>query len=372
MATTFYEDTMERRRMLPLSLGISSPDGVLTQNVQPGQALPMTAQRYREMALRLAREAGDIETAEPDLTSAQEYLRKRSEGGDMAMLNALAAQFAGERFEPVQAQFLKRAASAREPMKLGSGFLTPQGEFVRDTFAEAERKAAAKARQAQGYEQMATSLELAEQRRQDQLSDRQRAAEFRQTQLDLQQQGLDLRRTAADAAGTGKAAKAADSLRTEYLKRSDKIQEGIGHGQNVIQMLSDPTIATDPTKQVGLIFSFGKMLDPDSVVRESEYALIANARGLSDTLQQLIPRIQTGARLSPQQLKSMSDVANNLMSGANARKRDLDSYYSGLAQRRGVDPGDVLPSYRAPTGTSGADLAAAARAELERRQSGGR
>jgi hypothetical protein len=34
MATTFYEDTMERRRrMLPMSLGMQSPDGVLTQNV---------------------------------------------------------------------------------------------------------------------------------------------------------------------------------------------------------------------------------------------------------------------------------------------------------------------------------------------------
>jgi hypothetical protein len=170
--------------------------------------------------------------------------------------------------------------------------------------------------------------------------------EFRRT-------GQLMAQVTAGAAAGGRADKAADNLRGEYMKRADKIQEGIGHGQNVIQMLADKDIATDPTKQVGLIFSFGKMLDPDSVVRESEYALIANARGISDTLQQLIPRIQSGARLSPQQLQSMQQVANNLMSGANTRRKDLDNYYTDLSQRRKIDPRDVLPSYRADGGGGG-------------------
>lgn len=183
--------------MLPMSLGASSPDGVLTQNVQAGAALPMTAKRYREMALKYGQEAADAEAAEPDLASAQEYLRKRSQGGDVAMLNALAAQFAGERFQPMQAQFLKRAAAAQEPLRIGTGMLTPDGQYVRDTVADAQRKAAAKSRQAQAYEQMATGLESAEQRRLDAINRARQSDEFQRMGLDLRQQGIDLQRAVA-------------------------------------------------------------------------------------------------------------------------------------------------------------------------------
>lgn len=117
-------------------------------------------------------------------------------------------------------------------------------------------------------------------------------------------------------------------------------------------MLTDPTIAKDPTKQVSLIFSFGKMLDPDSVVRESEYALIANAKGLFDRLQQIVPQIQSGARLTPQQLQSMQQVATNLLQGSTTRLQDLDNYYSDLATRRKLNPADVLPSYSRSGGGS--------------------
>lgn len=339
---------MERkRRMLPMSLGMASPDGVLTQNVQAGSALPMTAQRYREMALKYGQEAADAEAAEPDLTAAQEYMRKRGEGGDMAMLNALAAQFAGERFQPVQAQFLKRASEARDPLKIGTGMLTPDGQYVRDTVADAQRKAASKARQAQVYEQMATGLETAEQRRQDALERSRQADEFKRLGLDLQQQGLQLRRdiAASKPQDDSKKFRVEDNLRSEFLKRADKIREGTSHAQNVVTLLSDPKIKNDPTKQVSLVFSFGKMLDPESVVRESEYALIANARGLFDSLQQMIPQLQTGAKLTPAQLQSMQGIAQQMLGGAGTRIDALSQYYDNLAKRRGVDPENVLPSY---------------------------
>lgn len=332
---------MERkRRMLPMSLGMASPDGVLTQNVQAGSALPMTAQRYREMALKYGQEAADAEAAEPDLTAAQEYMRKRTEGGDMAMLNALAAQFAGERFQPVQAQFLKRASEARDPLKIGTGMLTPDGQYVRDTVADAQRKAAVKARQSQAYEQMATGLETAEQRRQDALA---RQAFEQQYKTDF----LNLRRDMATnkPQDDSKKFRVEDNLRSEFLKRADKIREGTSHAQNVVTLLSDPTIKNDPTKQVSLVFSFGKMLDPESVVRESEYALIANARGLFDSLQQMIPQLQTGAKLTPAQLQSMQGIAQQMLGGAGTRIDALSQYYDNLAKRRGVDPENVLPSY---------------------------
>jgi hypothetical protein len=99
MATSFYEDTMERRRrMLPMSLGVQSPSGVLTQNVQPGQSTQATPSLPRSMEIR--RRIAELEGSQAE------------DDGGMSTLNALAAQFAGESFAPIQAQYLKRASAS--------------------------------------------------------------------------------------------------------------------------------------------------------------------------------------------------------------------------------------------------------------------
>lgn len=328
---------------------------------EPQTVLPMTR---RARLLKLQQQAAEMEGAQPDVSQLQEFARMQGQAGEASMLNALAAQYAGEQFQPVQAQFLKRAMAAQEPMKIGGGMLTPDGKFIRDPFAAQERGLSRLDRLIQSEQGAITAEEAAALRRQDALQreqerrdrivrDEQWRQERAQVSDEFRRTGQDIQRSIAGAAAGGRADKAADNLRGEYLKRSDKIEEGIGHNRNVVQMLSDPTISTDPTKQIALIFSFGKMLDKDSVVREAEQQMIANARGMFDTLQQLSTRIMDGARLTPKQLQSMQEVAKTLMQGEGTRKQDLDRYYIDLAKRRKIDPIDVLPSYRADGGSGG-------------------
>lgn len=91
---TFYEDTM-RRRMLPNALGMQSAGGTLTQDVAPGQAATALP---RSLAIR--KQIAELEGSQDQ------------DDGGMSTLNALAAQYAGESFAPLQAQFLKRAAAS--------------------------------------------------------------------------------------------------------------------------------------------------------------------------------------------------------------------------------------------------------------------
>ena len=91
----FYEDMLKRKRMLPQALGMQSPAGVLTQDVQPGQAASVLPR-----SLEVRRKIAELEGAQA------------KDDGGMSTLNALAAQFAGESFQPIQAQYLKRAAAA--------------------------------------------------------------------------------------------------------------------------------------------------------------------------------------------------------------------------------------------------------------------
>lgn len=76
-----------------------------------------------------------------DVAALNEFAQQRAREGDSSMLNALAAQFAGEQFQPVQAQYLKRAAAAQEPMKVGNYGTIAGGRFVADPYAQRDVEA---------------------------------------------------------------------------------------------------------------------------------------------------------------------------------------------------------------------------------------
>jgi len=71
-----------------------------------------------------------------DVSALNEFAKQRAQQGDSAMLNALAAQFAGERFAPVQAQYLKRSMESQSPMKIGNYGTIAGGRFVADPYAQ--------------------------------------------------------------------------------------------------------------------------------------------------------------------------------------------------------------------------------------------
>jgi hypothetical protein len=127
--STFQEDFAARRRMLPQAVGASAS---LTDEVG---GLPAARARQRRLEEQLAA----IESQEPDLSAMQDFARQQGEMGQGALLNALAAQYAGESFQPLQTKFLRRAEAAQQPLRVGTTMITPTGEVMRDPFAERER-----------------------------------------------------------------------------------------------------------------------------------------------------------------------------------------------------------------------------------------
>jgi hypothetical protein len=286
------------------------------------------------------------------------------------MLTALAAQYAGERFNPIQAQALKTAASAQDPIKLSGGIITADGKFVRDPEAAREREVKRLTDLAQFYEQRAltatTESERIEDRRvaeQARVEAQKVAQNFReeieagrrQDRQDRREDAnrreaerLEERRERRDREDRERKQRDADNLRTEYNRRAEKVRAGASFAQNVLTALADPAVASDATKQTSLIFSFGKMLDPESVVRESEQQLIANSRGLFETVQSIVPRIQFGVRLSPRQLQSMREIAQALNDASGAQVGALDQQYRDIATRRGLELRDIFSTPSQP------------------------
>lgn len=198
---TFAEDVEQRKRMLPMAMmGLQSPAGTLTNSVQPGRALPSA---LRARLGKVQKQLDDLEGEEVDTSALQAFAKQQGQAGEMATLNALAAQYAGEGFQPVQAQFLKRAAAAAEPMKMGGGMLTPQGQFLKDPFAARDSRRTALERQALGLEKMAGDEERAVQARQDRLAQQEVTNDFRRQGQSLQERMLELRRDMANKKGDG-------------------------------------------------------------------------------------------------------------------------------------------------------------------------
>ena len=145
---------------------VRSAGDTLTNNVTAGRpsVLPNSIEALRGRAADLYQQGNDLFNADPDTTALQNFAKQRGDQGDRAMLTALAAQFAGEQFQPVQEQLLKKAAAAREPMKLSGGIMTPEGQFIKDPFSAQDKRAEFLMQQARAYEQMAATAQTAQER----------------------------------------------------------------------------------------------------------------------------------------------------------------------------------------------------------------
>jgi len=142
----FYSDAMARgaivetpedlerkkRSLLPRTRAVSV-GGSVTNTVQPGDELG-SGRKMLAQALKMYGSA-------PDITALEKMAQDRIREGEGSMLNALAAQFAGEKFSPIQAQYLKRSMAAQEPMKVGNYGTISGGKFVADPYTQRDTQA---------------------------------------------------------------------------------------------------------------------------------------------------------------------------------------------------------------------------------------
>ena len=106
---------------------------------------------------------------------------------------------------------------------------------------------------------------------------------------------------------------------------------------------------------LAMIFSYMKMLDPASVVREQEFANAQNAAGVPDQVRNVFNKIQRGERLNPTQraefLASARAIAGTSLDQNTAAIRN----YQGIADEYGYDPARATgaPDFRNVTGSGG-------------------
>lgn len=183
-----------------------SPAGALSNTVQPGQSVLPQARAsmggepvdYRQRAADLFKQGEGIYS---------KYLDNSEKAGEGAMLNALAAQFAGEGFEPLQTQLMKKAASAEDTQAKKAEFLMAQ---------------------AKQYEALAQTAETARERIAAQRAQNDLMNQLKMMGLQIQQQGLQLR---ADNANLARA--------TQQQAAADRKDKQLGEGTAALSKRAD-------------------------------------------------------------------------------------------------------------------------------------
>lgn len=305
-------------RALPQA--VEAAQSTLTQNVQPGDAVG----GYRQKAAEFSRQATEAMNQEPDMAAAQNYMRQRAQQGDMAMLNALAAQFAGERFEPIQAKYLKRAAAAREPMKVGRGMITPDGQFIRDEGAAQDQRVQLLLQQAKAYEQMALTAETEQERRAARQAQQATENRLRELGLQVQQQRVDIARQAAEDRAKGGGGQAGSFSPAGFTPQGQQIVTNTKSGISYLLNLQPdgtpnyipyqgPMIPTATfNKEVGAAGDLKAVASrADNLVKQVEAN--PNAFGLRSAAVSSLPGAMQGyaaqaVGLTPEQLQARSTV----------------------------------------------------------------
>ena len=109
--------------------------------------------------------------------------------------------------------------------------------------------------------------------------------------------------------------------------------------------VEDPTGAGD----LALIFNFMKMLDPNSVVRESEFATAQNTGNVPNRVVGLYNRLlsEEGMRLSVAQRNDFTNRANKLLEAARGQAAKTAQAFTNIAESNGVDVQNVIANFTA-------------------------
>ena len=107
-----------------------------------------------------------------------------------------------------------------------------------------------------------------------------------------------------------------------------------------------------PISDVALATKIMKLLDPGSVVRESELGIAMAASGLLDRVTNYANMVKTGQKLTPQQRTDFLKLADEFYSASEQQFNAKAAEYAGIAKDYNLNAGRV--SGQAPSGKPGA------------------
>lgn len=128
-----------------------------------------------------------------------------------------------------------------------------------------------------------------------------------------------------------------EKLRKEYVGRT----KGFIESQRVYENIKSSATAGAPG-DIALVTSFMKMLDPGSVVRETEFATARDTAGLLTRLQNIASKVESGEFLSPSQRKAFVALAGKYMSATEKQEGKVREDLGMVVKNYSLNPDNVF------------------------------
>lgn len=136
--------------------------------------------------------------------------------------------------------------------------------------------------------------------------------------------------------------------------------------------VKDAASRNTPQSDINIVYGIAKLYDPTSVVREGEYATVANSPNIPEKIKGYAQYLAGGGRLSPKTKADLVQEATGRLGTYEAEAQKARSSYDAIARRRGIDPANVFQGMGDMGNTPGLPDMSAVDAEIERRKKGGK
>jgi len=124
-------------------------------------------------------------------------------------------------------------------------------------------------------------------------------------------------------------------LRTDF--RNEPIYKGFEEVKAANLQIQQAAKMGTPAGDLAAATKIMKILDPGSVVRESELGMAMAASGLEDKARNYANMVITGQKLTPTQRKDFTDLGQQLYNVSAEQFNQKRGEYSGIAQRNKLD-----------------------------------
>jgi len=124
--------------------------------------------------------------------------------------------------------------------------------------------------------------------------------------------------------------------------RAEPVYKGFQEVESAYGQINKGLDAKSPAGDLAAATKFMKLLDPTSVVRESELAMAMQATGALDRLYNLANNIYTGQKLTPSQRNDFRSLAKDFYTTAYDQYSTKRGEYVGIAERNKLNIEDVV------------------------------
>ena len=129
-------------------------------------------------------------------------------------------------------------------------------------------------------------------------------------------------------------------LRSDF--RSEPIYKGFQEVKGAFDQVREAAKLASPAGDLAAATKVMKILDPGSVVRESELGLALSASGLGDRISNYANMIVTGQKLTPAQRKDFVNLSEQLYNASANQYNAKRGEYVGIAERNQLNVPDVV------------------------------